>query len=149
MHCCKYLTITGERCTKLLPVQDIRFFQDRVDITAQCDTNNHLANIICIMFWDQKNGEKDKAITLSRTTDPIIMCPVRQGAGIVNRILTIPSQTEMATINTYVSGSCMYRLKSDTAITRVQQLVKDIGRDQLGHKTTAYIIQSAVLQRWP
>jgi len=79
------------------------------------------------------------------------MCPVvRQGAGIVNRILTIPSQTEMATINTYVSGSCMYRLKSDTTITRVQQLVKDIGRDQLGHttKTTAYIIQSAVLQRW-
>ena len=46
----------------------------------------------------------------------------------------MPGQTETATINAYASGSRMYRLKSDTAITQVQQLATDIGQDQLaGH----------------
>ena len=61
MRSCEYLTITGERRTKLLRVQDLRFFQDRTDITHD-NTTNHLADIICIMFRDQKNGEKDKAM---------------------------------------------------------------------------------------
>ena len=98
MRSCEYLTIAGERCTKLLRVQDLRFFQDRTDITHDY-TNNHLADIIYITFRDQKNGEKDETITLSRTSDPI-MCPVCQGAGIVNKILNIPGTNTSSAINT-------------------------------------------------
>ena len=127
MRSCEYLTIH----TKLLRIQDIRFFQERKDITQNRATN-HLADIICITFRDQKNGEKDETITLSRTTDPI-MCPVRQGACIVNRILAIPGQTADSTINTYQSGNHKYTLKSETAIKRVRKLATALGSDQLGH----------------
>ena len=131
MRSCEYLTINSEQRTKLLRIQDIRFFQERKDI-AQNRATNHLADIICITFRDQKNGEKDEMITLSRTTDPI-MCPVRQGACIVNRILAIPGQTADSTINTYQSGNHTYTLKSETAIKRVRKLATALGSDQLGH----------------
>jgi hypothetical protein len=61
------------------------------------------------------------------------MCPVRQGACIVNRILAIPGQTADSTINTYQSGNHTYTLKSETAIKRVRKLATALGSDQLGH----------------
>jgi len=131
MRSCEYLTITGERRTKLLRVQDLRFFQDRTDITHD-HTTNHLADIICITFRDQKNGEKDEAITLSRTSDPI-MCPVCQGACIVNKILNIPGTNTSSAINTYMSGTQTYTLKAETAIKRVRTLATTLGRDHLGY----------------
>ena len=89
---------------------------------------HHLHNISS----QPEEWEKDETITLSHMTDPI-MCPVCQGACIVNHILAIPGQTADSTINTYQSGNHIKTLNSETAIKRVRKLATELGHYQIGH----------------
>jgi len=131
LRSCEYLNVTGPRKTKLLRIRDLRFFLNKVDITS--DLNNiHRADIVCVTFQDQKNGEKSETITMSRTNDPIA-CPVTQAAAIANRVLGIPNTTPDSTINTYQSGDSIFQLSSATALIRLRRKAAEIGPTILGH----------------
>jgi hypothetical protein len=131
LRSCEYLTVTGPRKTKLLRVRDIRFFLNKADITHNL-ASLHRADIVCVTFQDQKNGEKSETITMSCTNDPIA-CPVIQAATIVNRVLTIPGATPDSSINTYRSGNITFQLSSATALTRLRKKADEIGPEILGH----------------
>lgn len=129
---CEYLTVTGTRRTKLLCVQDFRFFLNKTEIPSQDHDQLHLADIISITFQDQKNGEKAETITLTRTNDPIA-CPVTQAAAIIRRILSIPGTGPTSPINTYASKGIVFALSSSTALDRLRRKARNIGADKLGH----------------
>jgi hypothetical protein len=131
MRSCEYLTVSGPRKTKLLRVRDLQFFRNRIDISS--DTNQlHTADVVCITFQDQKNGEKADTITLHRTPDPIT-CPVKQAATIVASIRIIPGCTSDTPINTYQSKGRTYRLSSQTALQRLRSRATSLGPTVLGH----------------
>jgi hypothetical protein len=131
MRSCEYLTVSGPRKTKLLRLRDIQFFLHRVDISTNT-TQLHTADVICITFQDQKNGDKADTITMHRTTDPIT-CPVKQAATIVTSIRNIPGCTSDSTINTYQSKGRTYTLSSQTALQRLRRKATVLGPHTLGH----------------
>ena len=132
MRSCEYLHVTGDRKTELLRIHDIRFFQNKVDITAQLDIA-HLADFLCITFRDQKNGIKQETITMSRTGDAIL-CPVVQAAFIIRRILTLPGTDCTTPINTYASGTRLYNLTATSALTRLRLRASQLGHQHLGFR---------------
>ena len=138
---CEYLTVTGTRKTKLLCVQDFRFFLNKAEISHQNPDHLHFADIISITFRDQKNGEKEETITLSRTNDPIA-CPVAQAAAIIRRILQIPGTGPVSSINTYISDGIIYTLSSSVALERIRRKARQIGAPALGHEPEDYGIHS-------
>ena len=84
-------------------------------------------------FPGSKNGEKDETITLSHTKD-IIICPVKQGATIINRLWELMGTSPNTIINTYLSAGVLYTLTAETALGRVRQKAQDLGATKLGHE---------------
>jgi hypothetical protein len=90
---CKYLTVPKreERRTKLLCLQNIRFFKNGHLILAP-SADLESADSIAITFEMQKNDSKFDTVIHGRTDDPVL-CPVLQLARLVDRILSYPNTT--------------------------------------------------------
>ncbi len=90
---CKYLTVPKreERRTKLLCLQNIRFFKKGHLIPAP-SADLESADSIAITFEMQKNDSKFDTVIHGQTDDPLL-CPVLQWAQLVNRILSYPNTT--------------------------------------------------------
>jgi hypothetical protein len=76
MRSCEYLRVPAseQRRTKLLRLQNLRFFRARV-LLLHDDPTLHLADSVSINFEFQKNDERDAIITMHHTGDSIL-CPV-------------------------------------------------------------------------
>jgi hypothetical protein len=83
---CKYLAVPKqeERRTKLLCLQNIRFFKDGHLILAP-SADLESVDSLAITFEMQKNDNKFNTVIHGRTDDPVL-CPVLQWAQLVNRI---------------------------------------------------------------
>ncbi len=92
-HSCKLLTVPKreERRTKLLCLQNIRFFKDRHLIPAP-SANLESADSVAITFEMQKNDSKFDTV-IHGWTDVPVLCPVLKWAQLVNRILSYPNTT--------------------------------------------------------
>jgi hypothetical protein len=92
-HSCKYSTVPKRevRHTKLLCLQNIRFFKDGHLILAP-SANLESADSIAITFKMQKNDSKYYPVIHGRMDDPVL-CPVLQWAQPVNRIFSYPNTT--------------------------------------------------------
>jgi hypothetical protein len=90
---CKYSTVPKreDRRTKLLCLQNIRFFKDGHLILAP-SANLESADSVAITFEMQKKDSKFDTVIHSRTDNPVL-CPVLQLAQLVNRILSYPNTT--------------------------------------------------------
>jgi hypothetical protein len=84
--------------TKLLCLQNIRFFTDRQLLLAPLD-NLEFADSVAMTFEMQRNDQKHDTVIHSRTDDPILR-PVLQWAHLVNRIWTYPGTTEDTSVCT-------------------------------------------------
>jgi len=133
MRSCEYLKVSGERRTKLLELQNLRFFKDRREVPHH-DPNLHLADSITIEFVWQKNNERDATVTQHRTLDPEL-CPVMAWASIVKRILSYDSTGPLTPVCT-VKGSNgkLFQMTSSMMLTRLRAVVKAIGEEELGIK---------------
>jgi hypothetical protein len=74
MRSYKYLKVSGKRQTKIIELQNIRFFKGRREIDH---TNTHLnkADSVSITFELQKRDTKSDTVTHHRSNDKKI-CPV-------------------------------------------------------------------------
>jgi hypothetical protein len=90
---CKYLAVPKreERHTKLLCLQNIRFFKNGHLISAP-SADLESADISAITFERQKNDSKFDTVIHGWTEDPVL-CPVLQNAWLVNRIWSYPNTT--------------------------------------------------------
>ena len=75
MRSCEYLSVSGARRTRLLELQNIRFFKANKELLHN-DPRLCTADTVSITFYFQKNDERDDTVTMWRTTDELL-CPVR------------------------------------------------------------------------
>jgi hypothetical protein len=97
---CEYLKVPqDQKCwTNILKLCNIRFFKDGKQVHAP-SPDLHLPDSVSLMFEMQKNQKKFDTVTHSSTSHEFL-CPVKQWAAVVNRILSYPG----ATMDTSVSA---------------------------------------------
>ena len=132
MRSCEYLSVSGERRTKLLQLQNIRFFKNNKELKHN-DPHLGSADTVSITFYFQKNDQRDDTVTMWRTSDPTL-CPVKTWAKIVKRIWSYPDATWESSVNLFlqkngksatISGSVMLRFFRKNANV--------MGKEKLGY----------------
>lgn len=132
MRSCEYMKVSGERRTKLLTLENLRFFRDNQALSLT-DPELHTADCVAITFIFQKNDERDATVTQWRTDDPVL-CPVRAWSSIVKRILSYPNTDFKTSVNTVMSRGKLVEVKSKWLLDRLRAAVRTIGKDVLGFK---------------
>jgi hypothetical protein len=103
MQLCEYTKVTGDRCTKLLCLENLCFFHGEQEI-RHSHHDLHLADTISITFIFQKNDERDGTVTQHQTFDHKL-CPIKCWAAIVKRILSYPDTGPSMPVNTYMDSN--------------------------------------------
>jgi len=131
MRSCEYVKTYGERRTKLLELQNLRFFKDRREVPHD-SPDLHLADSITITFFFQKNDERDATVTQHRTLDAEL-CPVMAWAAIVKQILSYDGTGPASPVCT-IKGTDgkLSQVSSKMLLHRLRASVKTIGEDVLG-----------------
>ena len=101
MRSCEYISVTGTCKTKRLCLRNIRFYRGGRELQHN-DRSLQSADYISITFEDQENGEKNDTITMQCAYN-LVLCPVRSGAKIIQRILKYPSAFPDTYVNTFLS----------------------------------------------
>jgi hypothetical protein len=133
MRSCEYLTVSGsERRTKLLEVQNIRFYQNRREMPHN-HPELHLADCVNITFHSQKNDERDAQVTQHRTGDAVL-CPVLSWANIIRPILSYPSTSPSTPVNVYQNSlGALCSLTSKTVLINLRSGARSLGSSHLGY----------------
>ena len=87
MRSCEYLRVAGERRTKIVCKQDVRFFLGSRELPHD-HPDLFTADAVQITFRFQKSLIRDACITMYRTRDKIL-CPVRAWAGVILSLIHI------------------------------------------------------------
>ena len=132
MRSCEYTKTTGTRRTKLLQLQNLRFFRDNQELSHD-HPDLHLADSLAITWVFQKNDERDATVTQHRTRDAEL-CPVRLWSAIVRRILSYPSTGPFTSVNTVLVDGKLLEVTSKMLLDRLRAIVKFVGEDRLGFK---------------
>jgi hypothetical protein len=133
MRSCEYLKVTGtERRTKLLELQNLRFYRNRQEMPHD-HPELHLADCVNITFYFQKNEERDTSITQHRTNDSLL-CPVRDWSNIVRRILSYSGTGPSTPVNVYQDASgALCSISSKTVLHNLRAAARSIGQNHLGY----------------
>jgi hypothetical protein len=116
--------------TKLLCLQNIRFFMDRQLLLAPLD-NLEFADNVAVTFEMQKMTRKHDTVIHGRTDDPIL-CPVLQWACLVNRIWTYPGTMEDTSVCTIWRHDRRDQITSRKIILALREACAAIGSACLG-----------------
>jgi hypothetical protein len=152
MRSCEYLTVSGtERRTKLLEVQNIRFYRNRQEMPHN-HPELHLADCVNITFYYQKNEERDAQVTQHRTGDSVL-CPVHSWATIIRRILSYAGTGPSTPVNVYQnSAGDLCQLSSKTVLLNLRAVARSMGRSHLGYSEMdigTHSIRSAAAAQLP
>jgi len=128
---CEYLSINGDRKTKLLHIKNLRFYKQRKEINkSQHATELFQATTISITFESQKNDQKDESVTMHANNKEL--CPVRAWATISNRILQYPGASIHSPVNMMLIKEQITLVHPKDVLQHVRATVDAIGRDILG-----------------
>ncbi len=131
-HSCEYSIVpkTEERWTKLLCLQNIRFFKDGHLILAP-SIDLELADSVEITFEMQKNDSKYDTVIHGWTDNPVL-CPVLQWARLVNRIWSYEGTTRDTSVCTFRrSGRRLDTIASSQVLTRLRAAATAVGSARL------------------
>ena len=134
MHSCKYSSVSGKRCTKLLELRNMRFYTNNRELSA-ASTFLHLADCVSITFFFQKNEQRDETITMHQTQDPTL-CPIRSWwAAVCSWIHEYLDATPSTPVNTYIHPDMQKPLSitSKQVLTSIRAIITCIGKDALGY----------------
>jgi hypothetical protein len=129
---CEYSTVPKreERCTKLLCLQNIRFFKDG-HLIPEPSADLESADSIAITFKMQKNDSKFDTVIHGRTDDPVL-CPVLQWARLVNRILSYPNTTCDTPVCAMWRHGRLDKIASTQVLLALRAASKAVGNAHLG-----------------
>jgi hypothetical protein len=130
MRSCEYLSVPGERCTKLVCIHNIRFFLGRCELCHD-DPRLSLADTVSILFKYQKRDERNETETQHRTGDPLF-CPVRMWLTIVQRVSLYPVTTDKTEVKTFHFEGKTTKIRGSTALSHLSAAVKVVGKEKLG-----------------
>jgi hypothetical protein len=132
--CCsyEYLRVPWREMkrTKLLCLQNIRFFKDGQLLLAPSD-NLKFADSVAVTFKMQKNDQKHDTVIHGRTDNPILY-PVLQWARLVNWIWTYPGTTEDTSVCTVWRHDKRDQITSRQIILALRAACAAIGSACLG-----------------
>jgi hypothetical protein len=134
MHSCEYSKVYGNRCTKLLHLENLQFIRDKKELTLN-HPELHLVDTISITFYFQKNDKRDTIVTQHRTHDPEL-CAIRLWAAIAKRILAYPGTDHKTSVNTYMHRGKLSEVSSKMMLNRVRAVVIHVGEDNLIFKAS-------------
>jgi hypothetical protein len=142
---CKYSKVprSKEKCTKLLRLQNIRFFKNGHQLPSQF-IDLESADSVAITFEMQKNDEKFDTVTHGRTDDSVL-CPVIQWARLVSRIWTYPGASLDTNVCTVWQNGRMEHITSKTILQHLRAACATIGSACLGfepHKIGTHYLRS-------
>lgn len=116
--------------TKLLQLEDIRFFEGSREIDKLTELHTTVPDKVSVQFHRQKNNMKDAVITMHRTND--VLCPVETWKRIVLRIRAYPNTSLKSCVNTVRKQNKNYKIKSSTVLQHIRNTVALLGKDTLG-----------------
>ena len=134
MRSCEYSKVSGDRKTKLLTVNDIRFFKGRKEIKKDTSQFYNRATSVSICFRIQKNDEKEAVITMHKSSKGL--CPVKTWGEIVTRVLSYPRSNYNSPVNLVEEQSTKkpkhVQIRSIDILKHIRNTVTQIGQDTLG-----------------
>ncbi len=131
---CEYSKVpqSEEKYTKLLRLQNIRFFKNGRQLPLQSN-DLESADSVAITFEMQKNDMKFDTATHGRTNDSVL-CPVLQWARLVSRIWTYPGASLDTNVCTVWQNSRVEHITSKTILQHLRAACATIGSACLGFK---------------
>ena len=134
LRSCEYTLVTGEeRMTKLISVGDIRFFQDRQEV-SKISCNKSLMKYctsVSITFLNQKNGNKN--ITIIQHASHHELCPVKSWTSLIQRILFEENGNFETPVNTFKDDrEKICTVKATEIAKHLKNFVNQIGQKALG-----------------
>jgi hypothetical protein len=131
MHSCEYLKVSGQRSTKILTLQNIRFFKGHREIDH---SSNKLINSdsVSMTFKFKKKDTPNDTVTHYRSGHKTI-CPVIVWSKIIQRIRNYPKSTNTSPVNTFMdkTGNLHY-ITGYQLLKRIRLGAAAIGKDTLG-----------------
>ena len=145
MRSCEYTTTNkgdGKRRTRTLRCQDVKFFtigNEGAILEIKRSSPLHLlhsADCVSITFCTQKNGEKMETITQHKAKTGIL-CPVRDWANTINRVLSYKDASETSQVNTFLNPKTNKLVLITSSQTRafIRSTVHAMGEATLGVKS--------------
>ena len=144
MRSCEYTTTNkgdGTRRTRTLRCENIKFYTignegSIIEIQKSGPlTTLHSADCVSITFCTQKNGEKMETITQHRAKKGKI-CPVRDWANTIHRVLSYIGTTESSQVNTFLNEKThkLVHITSSQTRAQIRATVHSMGEATLGVK---------------
>jgi hypothetical protein len=131
MRSCEYVQVHGPRKTKLVTLQNIRFFK-RKRVLIHSDNHFHKADCVSITFKFQKRDTKGDIITQHRSKDSLL-CPVKIWAKIVKRLISYPSSSGNTTVNLFLfQDGSSHLFSGKDLLSCIRLVAASIGQDELG-----------------
>ena len=133
MRSCEYSTVSGERKTKRLTLNSIRFFtliHGTIREINHSSTEIYNADVVSITFVFQKNGEKEATITQHQSKNQL--CPVKPWASKVTKIRSYPGSKDNTPVNTYLYSGKLNTITSTQVLHYLKLKVSEIGAKILG-----------------
>jgi len=131
MRSCKYLRVSGSRKTKLLMVQNFRFFSGK-RLIPHSDPSIHLAETVSITFEFQKRDTKSDVITHYKTSDSLL-CPIKIWSCIIKGITSNPLSSSTTTLYTFFSTeNKIHYFSGLELLSCLWMAAASIGPDELG-----------------
>jgi len=132
MQSCEYVNVSRYRKTKLLKVDNIRFFFKGNKIITHSDPDLYKAEFVAITFEFQKRDTKNDIITQHRLGNTLL-CPVHIWCSIIRRLCSYPSTTLQTTVNTFlISDGKLHLFTGRELLHRLRIATRSIGPDILG-----------------
>jgi hypothetical protein len=142
MRSCEYVKVQGPRKTKLITIQNIRFFMGNRQI-KHSDPALSSADCVSITFEHQKRDIKNDVITQHRSRDRVL-CPVKTWAAIVKRIISYPGASTSDPVNLFCFPDGKKHFFSGTELLkRLRQAATVLGPDSLGFTAKEIGLHSA------
>ena len=132
MRSCEYLTVSGERKTKRLRLENFQFFMNHKMIPLDSPRIGS-ADCVSITFVDQKNSQKQDTITMHASGD-LILCPVRSWARVVQRVLSYKTTSHRSFVNTFYSHGKLQFVTGSNVLHALRAAARCVGEAKLGFK---------------
>ena len=136
MRSCEYIKVSAseQRRTKVLTLQNIRFFQHGNELPHDHPEIN-TADTITITFIFQKNDERNENVTMHCTLD-LLLCPVKSFVSIVRRTRQHKSATDSTPVYIFtISMQILEPITSDHVTQVLRGSAALLGEDRLGFTT--------------
>jgi hypothetical protein len=142
MRSCEYVKVQGPQKTKILTVQNIRFYNSN-HLVKHSDPNLSGAECVSITFQFQKRDTRNNVITQHRSGDNVF-CPVRTWAAIIKCLTSYPGASPADSVNLFrFPGGKKHMVSRSELLKHLRLAANTLGEDSLGFTAKEISLHSA------